>query len=132
MRPEGITHKQWFRYNYYLVLEHFLGLKLSEKIVRPMRNKLYTEVIDNKGMATRGETIPTESITHGDFSAFVNNKDALLNKPYLFKGVAKDWTAVKNWNKTYFKDHYGDIQVPLVDKIPGIRDDRRKIQQNKF
>lgn len=132
MRPNGITKQQWFKYNSLLVLEHFLGLKLSEKIVRPLRNKLYTEVLQNKAIANRGETIPTESITHTDFSAFVNNKNSLLNKPYLFKGVAKDWPAIQKWNKSYFKEHYGDIQVPLVDKIPGIRDDKGKYNKINF
>jgi hypothetical protein len=129
MRPEGITQGQ---YNFYLVLEHFLGLKLSEKIIRPKRNRLYAEVLKNKGIENRGETIPTASITYYDFKPFENNKPALLDKPYLFKGVAKEWPAIKTWNKQFFREKYGDIEIPLVDKIPGIRDDKGRYGKINF
>ena len=29
MRPALVTQKQWIKYNFYLALEHFVGLKNS-------------------------------------------------------------------------------------------------------
>lgn len=132
MRPEGITKYQWFRYNLYLVMEHFLGLKLSGKLIRPRRNKLYAEIRNNPGIEKRGGVIPTESITRYDFSVFADNKEKLLYKPYLFKGVAKNWPAVQQWNKAFFREQYGNIVIPLVDKIPGIRDDKGRYGKINF
>jgi hypothetical protein len=56
MRPQGITEKQWIKYNFYLILEHCMGIKYSEKYLRGPKNKLYNEILQNEGMNNRGRT----------------------------------------------------------------------------
>ncbi len=36
-------------------------------------------------------------------------------KPVIFTDLAKDWPATEKWTFDYFRDNYGDIEVPLYD-----------------
>lgn len=132
MKPALVTGSQWFKYNLYFLLEHFMGLTLSKKIIHPLRKKLYAQAAQNDGVQQRGIILPTNDITYASFDAFTNNKHELLKRPLLFKGVAKEWPAVKNWSKQYFRENYGSTEIPLVDKIPGIRDDKGKYPKINF
>ncbi len=45
MRPQGVTLSQWLKHNLYYFGEYVLGLKNSEKYLRPKKIKLYNEVL---------------------------------------------------------------------------------------
>ena len=67
-------------------------------------------------MEQRGKTIPTESITEYNFDNFLKNKNSLLQRPILFKGVAKDWSAVQTFDFPSFVFQilevvFGDIKI---------------------
>ena len=132
MKPHGISSKQWLTYNWFLVLEHIIGINNSEKYLSSRKSKLFQEIAKNPNMEQRGKTIPTESITEYNFDNFLKNKNSLLQRPILFKGVAKDWSAVQTWDKECFKTKYAHIEVPLVDKIPGIRNDKGRYGKITF
>ena len=121
MRPVLVTQKQWIKYTYYFILEHFMGLKNSEKYIRPKRNKLYSEIEKNEGMKDRGETIDVKEIERYSFDEFVNNKGVLLDRPLVFRGAAKDWPSVKKWSKDFFREHYSKTEVAIIDN-PGLVD----------
>ena len=72
MKPAGITSSQWLRYNYYFVLEHFMGLERSEKYIRPKRIKLYNEIINNKELKDRGKVIDVKEIECDSFDKYEN------------------------------------------------------------
>lgn len=38
------------------------------------------------------------------------------NKPVIITDLAKDWPGLNKWSFEFFKEKYGDLQVPLVDK----------------
>jgi hypothetical protein len=41
------------------------------------------------------------------------NQYLIPNKPVLIKGGVSHWKAVQKWNFEFFKEHYGDLVVPL-------------------
>ncbi len=96
MRPEAITRIQWLKYNYYFILEHFIGIKNSEKFIRKRRDKLYKKVKNNPGFENRGETIATSSIEYKNFEDFIakNGRKALLHQPVVFRGAASNLSLI--------------------------------------
>ena len=116
MKPEGITQKQWIKYNFYMTLEHFIGIKNSEKYIRPYKNKLYAEILKNPGLEDRGKTYTEKDITCTNFD-FINSKDSLMQGPLLFKGVAKSWPCITKWNKDFFRNNYADYNISLVGNV---------------
>lgn len=60
-----------------------------------------------------GPTLPVPQIRLGDIS-FKQFQQTYLdpNIPIVFKGMAKEWGAVKTWSPEFFKDHYGNEIVP--------------------
>lgn len=130
--PNLVSKKQWLTYNILFVIEHFIGLKLSEKFIRPRRIRLYNKLLKHPYIEKRGETINTQTIEFKDFDSFIENKSQLLKRPLVFRGIAKNWPAVQKWSKEYFRQKYAAVTVPLVDKIPGIRDDKGKYGKIDF
>lgn len=133
MRPEGITRNQWIRYNYYLVLEHFIGLKNSERYIRPKRNKLYQEILENNDLEGRGTTVDVRDIERDNFEPYANNKKELANGPLVFRGAAKDWPCVQKWSKDYFRERFANYQVSLVGN-PGLvgKDKETKFEETNL
>lgn len=128
MRPPLVTKRQWFKYNMYLIMEHFIGLKNSEKYLRPKKNRLYAEIAQNPGMESRGKSFPDSSFEKTNFNPAEADKETLLNNIYVFRKQAKDWDCVKNWSKEFFKNNYGQTNISLIDN-PGLVD---KDKENKF
>ncbi len=128
MKPTGISRGQWWKYNIYFIIEHFIGLRLSEKYIRPLRTKLYKEALGNSGMLDRGQAYDIKEIEHSELEPLLNNHAALLDTPLIFRGVGKDWKAVKTWNKQFFREHYDKTAVTIIDN-PGLVD---KDQENTF
>lgn len=100
-----------------------MGIKLSEKYIRPKRIKLYNDALKNKGFENRGEVIETKSIEYKDFNEFIekNGKKALLHQPIVFRGAAKNWPCVQKWSKDYFRENYSSTKIALIDN-PGLVD----------
>ena len=127
MKPSGITQRQWLRYNIYFALEHFIGKKNSEKYLRKRKNKLYQDILTNPGIQDRGKTFYSKDVECASFDQFIDNRDALMKGPIVFKGAAKDWPCMTKWNKDYFRQFFADYTVSLVGNI-GLAD---KENQNK-
>lgn len=132
MKPEGISDEQWRKYNKYFVMEHFLGLRLSDKLLAAKKKKLFEEIAQNPDIQDRGENLSIKTVYTDEVEAVLKNPDELLDEPVLFKGVASDWDAVQNWSKEKFKTTYGKIVVPLIDQIPGIRKSKSKYNKITF
>ena len=128
MRPEGITQKQWVKYNIYLVLEHFMGVKNSEKYLRKRKNKLFQKILQNPGIKERGRVYTNNDILAvADFD-IKNNHEELMKGPLLFRGAAKDWPCIAKWNKQFFRENHADYNISLVGNV-GLAD---KENQNKY
>ena len=130
MRPDLITQRQWILYNFYLVLEHFIGIKNSEKYLRKHKNKLYEEIKTNPGMEGRGRTIKTEEVVCLDFEPFKTNRRALMDGPLVFKGAAAEWPCTKKWSKEYFRENFSGYNVSLVGNV-GLADRENQNQYKK-
>ena len=128
MKPDLVTSSQWFKFNLYFTLEHFMGLTLSKKFIHPLRKKLYAEALQNPGMKERGELYDIKSIERHAFDPEMLKNDTLLKQPLVFRGVAKDWSAVQHWSKQFFREHYDKTPVTIIDN-PGLVD---KEKENTF
>lgn len=126
MRPSSISIRQWIKYNYYFVLQHFLGVKYSEKHLKQKKEKLFQSVLKTNQLKGRGETLKVRECN--SIEEFLSNKKELLNEPLIFKGAAAEWPAVKNWSKEYFIEYFANSKVELVGNV-GLAD---KKNQNKF
>ncbi len=129
MKPAGITQKQWLQYNFYFILEHFIGLKLSEKYLKPRKLKLFHEALNNNpGIRERAQNINIKDIERTSFEQIKDQREILLQTPLVFRGAAKEWEAVKLWSKEFFRDQHGDTPVTIIDN-PGLVD---KDKENVF
>ena len=128
MKPNGISQSQYFKFNLYLILEHFIGIKLSKKLLHPLRRRLFEDVLKNENIEHRGKVLQNEDVICDDLEKVILDKDLLLKGPLLFKGAAKDWTCTQKWNKEYFREHFHHHQVSLVGNV-GLAD---KENQNKY
>jgi hypothetical protein len=128
MRPANITKKQWARYNLLFILSHFLGEKNSAKYLGPRKKRLFEEILKNEGMENRGKVFYNKDIECTDIDGYLSKRDKLMEGPLLFKGVAKDWECVQNWDKEYFRTYFADVPVSLVGSVGLVE----KKNQNKF
>jgi hypothetical protein len=126
MKPEGITTRQWIRYNFYLGLQHLVGFENSKTTLHRWKQNLYQEILQNPGIENRGKVYTTEdvSVTNFDFSKHSD----LMTGPIVFKGVAKDWPCISKWNKKFFRENHADYNISLVGNV-GLAD---KENQNKY
>jgi hypothetical protein len=128
MKPEGISSWQWFRFNLFFALEHFLGLERFNKYFGWRRKRLYDEIDAQLKGSGRGERLAfTEVFTdmsHEELKAkYLSNVDL----PVVFRGAAKNWECVKTWSFDFFKHRYGDKEISLNDNV-GVND-RKNPQQ---
>jgi hypothetical protein len=128
MKPIAVTNSQWFKANMYYLGEYFLGLKKSEKHLRPLKEKLYKEVLENKEFLSRGKFLDTKDIEFDSFESFQKSKMNLMDSPLIFRGVAKEWDCTKKWSKEFFRDYFATTEVAMID-TPGLVDPTK---ENKY
>lgn len=117
MRPELITQRQWIKYNIYLTLQHFLGVKKSSKFLNRKKERLYKDILKNPGIENRGKTFYNKDVECSDFNYFFENREELMKGPILFKGLTKDWDCTKKWSKEYFRTFFSEMNVSLVGNV---------------
>ncbi len=127
MKPNGISREQWFRYNLYFFVEHFLGLKNFNKHFGKGRKELYDEIDSKLKDSNRGKILDIPlvygEISQSDMKAHLKN----TNEPVIFKSVAKDWPCCKKWSFDFFAENFGDEQIAIIDNV-GVTD-RNKPQE---
>jgi hypothetical protein len=56
--------------------------------------------------------IPLESVDASEVMEF--QKNYLMNEtPVILKGMGKNWPAMKRWSAEFFKDSYGNVDLPI-------------------
>ena len=132
-RPEGITRYQWLRYNFYFVLEHFIGYTNFEKIAGKRRDALFVQIDKQLKGSNRGELLELPTVT-GEISMEEFNKKYVNNVlPVLFKGAANEWVCTKKWSFDFFKEQYGKSEISLIDNVGVIdRDNPQEFEQTTF
>lgn len=127
MRPTGITRYQWYRFNIFFLIEHFLGYSNSEKLIGNNRKALYREIDAQLKNSVRGELLPMP----------IGNADITLDQfresyikpvlPVVFKNAASRWPCSQKWSFDFFKNNYGEREVSLNDNVGLV--DRKNPQQ---
>lgn len=125
MRPAHVSRIQWFKYNIYFIIEHFIGSRLSKIFIYPLRKRLYKEILKSPGIKDRAEVYDYSIYERKDFSPDIFKDNLYLKQPMVFKGVAKDWPAVQKWNKSFFRAHYENTPVTIIDN-PGLVDNEKE------
>ncbi len=70
-------------------------------------------LVDSKATTITFETIP--KVTNLTKKIF-RERYLLPNRPVVIKDLAKDWVATKKWTFDFFRDTYGDWEVPMYDE----------------
>jgi hypothetical protein len=126
--PSGITNKQWVRFNFYFVLEHFLGADNFEKFLGKNRKALYNEIDLQLKNSNRAELLPMPEENNPDITLEEFNNKYIKNfLPVVFRQAAGNWPSVKKWSFNFFKENYGEKEISLVDNVGII--DRKNPQQ---
>lgn len=97
-----------------MVVEHFIGIKSSEKFLRKHKARLYQDILKNPNLDKRTKIYTNDDITVSDFS-IAKNHAAIMKGPLLFKQAARTWPCITKWNKP-FRNNYADYDV-LVGNI---------------
>lgn len=110
------TYFQRIGYGIFQFLDHFMSRKLVVKVFGKIRYQLFLSIsktLEKKGKGVILDIEVREELTINEF------KKEYLRKgiPVVLKGAAKDWISCKNWTPTYFKEQYGEDEVPLMDAI---------------
>lgn len=113
--PKDISNYQWFRFNFYFVAEHFLGLERFTRWLGNNRKNLYAQIDAQLKNSCRGKRLPMPVVEKDIDREEFFEKYFRGNLPLVLKGAAKDWDATKKWNFQFFKDNYGQKPVVIVD-----------------
>lgn len=117
MKPKEITSGQWLRYNVLFIAEHFLGQRLFKLLLGKRRERLYQEIGTELKGTGRGGVMDTSEIEwKGTLDEF-KVSPYVPNRATVFRGMAADWPAVKNWDFNFFDHHYGEMDVILTDNV---------------
>lgn len=111
MKPSDVKYSHWVLFNLYFWIEHFIGLKLSQRMLTPFRERLYSKIQATINDTNRGGIIPIRTIDLAvdEFPTF----DDLNQRPYLFKGAAKKWTCIDKWDEEFFIKELGDYTLKI-------------------
>ncbi len=102
---------------HFLYRHYFVGRKSAgpygTAAVMEKTKKIERRIEEQSRKFGDGPTLPVpelriEDITAEEFHRIYLNP----NVPVVFRGMAKNWPAVKNWTPEFFKEKYGDEVVP--------------------
>lgn len=114
MKPENISSHQWRLYNFYFIMEHFLGMRFSQKYIQPKRSNLYDNIKRNPDINERGKIMPLKSVVS---NSELNSDFSYRYTPTIFKGIAKDWPCIHKWTDDFFATEMGSYPVEIIDNI---------------
>lgn len=111
MKPTDVKNSHWLLFNLYFWIEHFIGLKLSQKWLSPFRERLYSNILESLKNINRGGIVQIETIDleKDDFPSI----DNLNQRPYLFKGAARKWSCIEKWDENFFINELGDYTLNI-------------------
>lgn len=117
MKPISISAGQWWRYNVFFLLEHFLGRKTRDRILAGSRDRLNSDILKSMKVVPLLEPVP---VPEAPASMVRDNPKELrsrLHAPLVFRGAAADWPCSKKWDLNFFESEYGDYEVVMNDLV---------------
>ncbi len=108
--------RQRATYNFFQVLDHFLGRPIVVKLLGKLRYRAFKNISKSLEAKGKGQIIDIEyktGLTEKEF------KDYYLERgiPVVLKGAAKGWESVKKWDLNYIKELHGEDEVPIIHAI---------------
>jgi hypothetical protein len=104
---------QRVEYGIYQFLDHFIGRKRVENLIRQRRRKFYRKLTETLKQSGEGKMVPIErrkDLTIEEFRNYYLKKGI----PVVMEGAANEWDCVKHWSFDYFKKLHGDDEILLV------------------
>jgi len=111
--PMPFSSFQRVGYDFFQALDHFISRPLTIRLFGGLRYRLFLNTVrslENKG---EGRIVPVQYRTDLGRKEFFDHyvKQGI---PVVFKGAAKDWNCVKQWDLDYLKQLHGEDEVPLL------------------
>ena len=108
--------KQRAIYNYFQILDHFLGRPLVVKLFGGIRYRAFQKISKSLKAKGKGNLIDIEYKTDLTEKEF---KDYYLKRgiPVVLKAAAKEWESVNKWDLNYIKELHGTDEVPIIHAI---------------
>jgi len=105
--------RQRATYNFFQVLDHFIGRPAVIKLFGGIRYKAFLNIA--KTLETKGEG----RIIDVEYRTGLNEKEfkeyyVKRGIPVVFKGAARDWNCVKEWDLNFLKERHGNDEVPVI------------------
>ena len=97
------SFSQRITYNFFQVLDHFLGRPLVIKLLGKLRLKAFLNIEKTLRSKGPGKIIDVEyrtDLTEAEFKNYYVKRGI----PVVFKGAAKSWDCVKKWDLNYIKE----------------------------
>lgn len=109
-----------------------MGVQNAKRILAPHKFKLYTRYREKLDNCPRGGVVSTPTVNLNANTQPLPSLDFLLKNPVYFPGKSLSWGCTQKWSKDFFFENYPRTVIPLVNKIPGIRDDKGKYPKITF
>ena len=98
--------------------EHFLGPERSTRLFGHIRNRNRTDMLKYFEGSPQNQFRPVPEVEFTTHAQFYRNHVPVW-EPAVFRGVAKDWPATKQWTMDYFAEKFGDTKAVIGDQ-PGL------------
>lgn len=103
------------KFNLLFTIEHFFGQKFTNKFLFESRLRLKNQIGELLSVNNyRGKGVPITEISDLSPQQFYAY-NFLPGIPVVFKGVAKNWSACKEWDFDYFSNNFGKEPVIFVN-----------------
>lgn len=95
--------------------EHFLGPQLSSRLLGGVRERNRARMLEYFAGSPRNVLQPAPERTFTSHEQFYR-QHAWAAEPAVFRGIAKDWPAVRNWDLNFFADNYAATPAVMIDQ----------------
>ncbi|MDR3503676.1 MAG: cupin-like domain-containing protein [Legionella sp.] len=104
-----------FKYTAQFILEHLMGGRLSARFLSKSQAKLKQQIhACLAATPQKGRSTPITEVSDLSPHEFFQYSFQ-PGVPVVFRGIAKDWPACKEWDFNYFATHYGKEPVLFVN-----------------
>jgi ribosomal protein L16 Arg81 hydroxylase len=100
-------------YNFYRIIEHFLGIKMESKALKQ-------SILEEMAVQGRSQKLEIDILYHISPKEFKQNY-LKQKKPFVLKGAAKKWGCAK-WTPSFFDTQYGEDSISAMSAIPRGKD----------
>jgi lysine-specific demethylase 8 len=96
--------------------EHFLGQERFARLLGRARERNRARMLRYFSDWPTGQLRPVREVSFTSHAEFYRTHVPDW-EPAVFRGVAKDWPAVRKWDLDFFARDYGDTDAVLIDQV---------------